>query len=32
MLYAGMASPGFMATQVDDNQSERVAQRVVRNL
>jgi chain length determinant protein EpsF len=32
MLYAGMASPGYMATQVDVIQSERVALRVVRNL
>jgi len=32
VMYAGMASPGFMATQVDIIQSDRVAQRVVRNL
>lgn len=32
MMYGGMASPAFMATQVDVIQSERVAQRVVRNL
>lgn len=32
MLYAGAASPGFMATQVDVIESERVAKRVVRNL
>jgi polysaccharide biosynthesis transport protein len=32
VVYGGMASPGFMATQVDIIQSERVAQRVVRNL
>jgi polysaccharide biosynthesis transport protein len=32
MLYGGMASPGFMATQVDIIKSERVAQRVVANL
>jgi uncharacterized protein involved in exopolysaccharide biosynthesis len=32
MLYAGMASPGYLATQVDVIQSERVALRVVRNL
>ena len=32
VMYGGMASPGFMATQVDIIQSERVAQRVVRNL
>ena len=32
MIYGGMASPTFMATQVDVIQSDRVAQRVVRNL
>lgn len=32
VMYGGMASPGFMATQVDIIQSDRVAQRVVRNL
>lgn len=32
MLYPGMSPPSFMATQVDILQSERVAQRVVRNL
>jgi chain length determinant protein EpsF len=32
VIYGGGASPGFMATQVDIIQSERVAQRVVRNL
>ena len=32
MMYGGMASPAFMATQVDVIQSDRVAQRVVRNL
>ena len=32
VMYGGMASPGFMATQVDIIQSNRVAQRVVRNL
>ena len=32
VMYGGMVSPGFMATQVDIIQSERVAQRVVRNL
>ena len=32
MIYGGMASPAFMATQVDIIQSDRVAQRVVRNL
>jgi chain length determinant protein EpsF len=32
MLYPGLGSPAFMATQVDILQSERVAQRVVRNL
>jgi chain length determinant protein EpsF len=32
MMYAGMASPAFMATQVDIIQSDRVAYRVVRNL
>ncbi len=32
MLYAGGASPTFVATQVDVIQSERVALRVVRNL
>jgi chain length determinant protein EpsF len=32
VIYGGMASPGFMATQVDIIQSDRVAQRVVRNL
>ena len=32
MMYGGMASPAFMATQVDIIKSERVAQRVVRNL
>jgi chain length determinant protein EpsF len=31
-MFGGMASPAFMATQVDIIQSERVAQRVVRNL
>ncbi len=31
-LYAGMATPAFMSTQVDILNSERVAQRVVRNL
>ncbi len=32
MMYAGLASPAFMATQVDIIQSDRVANRVVRNL
>jgi succinoglycan biosynthesis transport protein ExoP len=32
VMYGGMASPGFMSTQVDIIQSDRVAQRVVRNL
>jgi succinoglycan biosynthesis transport protein ExoP len=32
MIYGGMASPAFMATQVDIIKSDRVAQRVVRNL
>lgn len=32
MMYGGMASPAFMATQVDIIKSDRVAQRVVRNL
>jgi succinoglycan biosynthesis transport protein ExoP len=32
VMYGGMASPAFMATQVDIIRSERVAQRVVRNL
>jgi len=32
VMYGGLASPAFMATQVDIIQSERVAQRVVRNL
>jgi polysaccharide biosynthesis transport protein len=32
MMYGGMASPAFMATQVDVIMSDRVAQRVVRNL
>ncbi len=32
VIYGGMASPAFMATQVDIIRSERVAQRVVRNL
>lgn len=32
MLYSGAASPGYMATQVDVLQSERVALRVVRDL
>ena len=32
VVYGGMASQGFMATQVDIIQSDRVAQRVVRNL
>ena len=32
MMLGGMTSPGFMATQVDIIQSDRVAQRVVRNL
>jgi polysaccharide biosynthesis transport protein len=32
LLYPGLGSPAFMATQVDILNSERVAQRVVRNL
>lgn len=32
MMYAGMVSPAFMATQADIIQSDRVAYRVVRNL
>jgi succinoglycan biosynthesis transport protein ExoP len=32
VMFGGMASPGFMATQVDIINSDRVAQRVVRNL
>jgi polysaccharide biosynthesis transport protein len=32
MIYGGMSSPAFMATQVDIIQSDRVGQRVVRNL
>ena len=32
ILYPGQVSPSFMATQVDIIQSDRVAQRVVRNL
>jgi succinoglycan biosynthesis transport protein ExoP len=32
MMYPGMGSPAFVATQVDIIQSDRVAQRVVRNL
>lgn len=32
VIFGGMASPAFMATQVDIIQSDRVAQRVVRNL
>jgi succinoglycan biosynthesis transport protein ExoP len=32
MMYGGMASPAFMATQVDVIMSDRVAQRVARNL
>jgi chain length determinant protein EpsF len=32
VVYSGMASPGFMATQVDIIKSDRVAQRVVSNL
>jgi chain length determinant protein EpsF len=32
VIYPGMASPQYMATQVDIIQSDRVAQRVVRNL
>lgn len=32
VMFGGMASPAFMATQVDIIHSERVAQRVVRNL
>lgn len=32
MMYAGMASPAMIATQVDVIRSERVARRVVRNL
>lgn len=32
IMYAGMANPAFMATQVDVIQSDRVAYRVVRNL
>jgi chain length determinant protein EpsF len=32
VMFGGMASPAFMATQVDIITSERVAQRVVRNL
>ena len=31
-IYGGSGSPGFMSTQVDIIQSDRVAQRVVRNL
>lgn len=31
-IFGGLASPAFMATQVDIIQSDRVAQRVVRNL
>jgi polysaccharide biosynthesis transport protein len=32
LVYGGMATPGFMATQVDIIRSDRVAQRVVANL
>jgi polysaccharide biosynthesis transport protein len=32
LLYPGMGTPAFMATQVDIISSDRVAQRVVRNL
>jgi polysaccharide biosynthesis transport protein len=32
VIFGGLASPAFMATQVDVIQSDRVAQRVVRNL
>ncbi len=32
VMYGGLATPAFMATQVDIIQSDRVAQRVVRNL
>ncbi len=32
VIYGGMATPAFMATQVDIIRSDRVAQRVVRNL
>jgi uncharacterized protein involved in exopolysaccharide biosynthesis len=32
MVYGSTVLPGFMATQVDIIQSDRVAQRVVRNL
>lgn len=32
MIYGGLTSPAFLATQVDIIQSDRVAQRVVRNL
>jgi succinoglycan biosynthesis transport protein ExoP len=32
VMFGGVVSPGFMATQVDIIRSERVAQRVVRNL
>ncbi|MFZ5521151.1 MAG: chain length determinant protein EpsF [Pseudomonadota bacterium] len=32
LLYSGTTTPGFMATQVEIVQSDRVAQRVVRNL
>ncbi|MBP9064371.1 MAG: chain length determinant protein EpsF [Aquabacterium sp.] len=32
VMYGGLASPAFMATQVDIIMSDRVAQRVVRNL
>jgi len=32
LLYSGAASPGYMATQVDVLQSDRVARRVVRDL
>ena len=32
VMFGGMASPAFMATQVDVIQSDRIAQRVVRNL
>ena len=32
LVYAGMVTPAFMATQVDVIQSDRVTLRVVRNL
>src|SRR6218665_374761 len=32
VMYSGLANPGFLATQIDIIQSDRVAHKVVRNL